>query len=45
MLHAKDLEWSKEHLTAEAATTEEKRSATSAIEPPNKQVVRPKKVI
>ena len=44
VLNEKDLEWSKEHLTAQTAATEEKKSTNSDTESPNKPLARTKKV-
>ncbi|XP_044167789.1 uncharacterized protein LOC122951801 [Acropora millepora] len=43
VLNEKDLEWSREHLTAQTAATEEKRSTNSDTESPNKLLARTKK--
>ena len=44
VLNEKDLEWSKEHLTAQTAATEEKKSTNSDTESPNKPLAHTKKV-
>ncbi|XP_068728033.1 uncharacterized protein [Montipora capricornis] len=45
VLNEKDLEWSKEHLTAQTAATEEKKSTNSDTESPNKPLERTKKSV